>query len=180
MPKHAEAIPQRGLLRRVRTLAVSALGAAGLLALALAGVGGTYALWNDGAELESAVITTGTAELTASWGDWHAAGSPAQWSDLLPGESVRRGFDLTNSGDVDLEVSATAVSGASFEVRASPGPCGADPLDGNSLGDDPGALGVVAAGASSEGCLEVRLAETATPGESLEFEVRFDGRQVAP
>lgn len=183
MPSSRATTPPRRGRWRVRHIALAALGAAALLVVAVSGIGGSYALWNDSVTVDAGTITTGTAELNAAWADGHA---DAAWSNLLPGESVRQEFTLDNTGSAALELSATASTASSgFEVRAAIGTCpttplAGDPADGTSrvlLAAGGGAV-VLPGSTSTVGCLEVRATAAATPDDHVEFVVQFDGMQV--
>ncbi len=166
----------RGALRRVRHVATSALGAAGILVLALSGVGGSYALWNDTTSVDVGTIDAGTASLTASWASGH---SDSAWANLLPGESVRQPLTLTNTGSSSLELSVVIATAGGFEVRAASGACPGSPLGAAAASGAPQSLGVTLAGsASTTVCLEVRATSAATPGQTLAFTAQFDGKQV--
>lgn len=166
--------PRRGLWR-VRNLVVAAIGAAALFAVWLLGVGGSYALWQDSATVDAGTITTGTAELTAQWLPEH---SDAAWSNLLPGESVRQPFTLHNTGSAALEVAATAsVAAPSFEVRVTTGTCPTAPLSSVPVNATPQPVAALAAGDTLTACLEVRATAAATPVQSAQFAVQFDGQQ---
>ena len=161
---------------RTRQALASVLGAAGILALALSGIGGSYAMWNDSATVDAGTIDTGSAGLTAAWPTGH---SDAGWSNLLPGESVRRPLTVTNTGAAPMELSASTVGSAGFEIRTAAGTCPASPLAGAAGDGAPRQLGVtLGAGSSTTVCVEVRAAATATPAQALTFSVRFDGKQV--
>lgn len=179
MPKHRSEAPPRGFPGRARGLTAAAVSTAiGLVVYALIGVGGSYAMWTVSDTLDGGTIETGTVGLTAAWGSAH---DDEVWGNLLPEEAERRSFTLTNSGDVRLEVAATLTSGSDgFELRVTPGECGSERLDTASLDDTPSSFGAVEAGDSAMGCLEVRLTETALPGQRADFVVRFDGEQVGP
>lgn len=167
--------------RRVRTLAASALGSLGVFAIALSGVGGSYALWNDRSPVGGA-ITTGTAGLVAAWETGH---DDALWSNLLPGESVRQGIVLVNTGDARLALSVASTTGsAGFEVRVEPGACPAGPLPGAALTGVPQQLHsgadplVLEPSQQIGGCLEVRATASLSPGDEVAFVVQFDGEQA--
>ena len=161
------------------------LAAIGGIAVGLVGVGGSYALWTASASARTGSIQAGTAGLTAQWDAGHG---DAAWSNLLPGESVRQGFALTNTGDARLAIFASTlgVSGG-FEVRIAAGACPSTPLASAAsattqapLGADaaPGTPIVVQAGQSAQACLEVRATSSATPNQSVAFTTEFEGRQV--
>jgi len=184
-PSHASTPHRRGRWR-VRHLALTALGATALLTVALSGVGGSYALWQDSATVDAGTLTTGTAELAARWASGH---SDAAWSNLLPGEWAQQEFTLDNTGSASLELTVAASTGSEgFEVRASAGECGGTPLSSDPANGarlplmSPSGTGavVLAGGTVLTGCLEVRAAATSTPAQEAEFTVQFDGQQVAP
>jgi hypothetical protein len=136
--------------------------------------GGTYALWNGRQSVATVGVTSGTIALTAA-----PSFTASQWANLLPGETVRQAFTLANTGDVKIAVSATAVTGTtSFEVRLASGTCGLTALTGASATTSAKSLGTLATGASMTVCLEVKLATTASPGDTTSFSVAVTGAQV--
>jgi len=168
---------RRGVLPRVRTLVMSTLGALGVLLLALSGVGGSYALWNDSASLDAGTINTGTADLTAAWANGHA---DSAWANLLPGESVRQPLTLTNTGAAPLELSVTIAGVAGFELRTVSGDCPGTQLAGAAANGTARSLGVTLdPGTTTTACIEVRATTAAAPGHTLAFSAQFDGTQVA-
>lgn len=169
--------PSRARRWRARHALVCAAGAAGLLAVALSGVGGSYAMWNDAASVDAGTLTAGTAGIAASW----SGGQPdAAGGDLLPGESVRRAATVSNTGATSLMISAAAVGSAGFEVRVGAGGCPAGPLGGPAGDGRSQATGVtLTPGAATVVCVEVRATAAAIPAQSVAFTVRFDGMQVA-
>jgi len=168
----ADAPRRPGRLIGAMLLASAVAAGAILLGGSLSGV--TYASWVAQGEVRPGTITIGDATLTST-----AAFSPAAWSNLLPGESVRQPFTVHNGGTValSLSVSATTSSG-DYELRAAPGACGATPLTGATITTTPASLGVLAAGASATECLEVRLSAGAQPGTSTSIIATVTGGQV--
>lgn len=167
-------------------MVLAALGAVVIFTVWLSGVGGSYALWQDSATVDAGTITTGTAGLAVAWAPAHA--DPA-WSNLLPGESVRQGFTLTNTGSAALEMTSTAsalVPG--FDIRVIVDGCPNAPLTVAPLAGEAhplaGATGpapaVVAAGTARAGCLELRATAAATPDQHVAFIVQLGGKQVHP
>ncbi|MFT3798143.1 SipW-dependent-type signal peptide-containing protein [Microbacterium sp.] len=179
MPEsHRQTPPRtpRDGVRRVRGMSLTALAGLGLFVLALSGVGGSYAMWNDVESVDAGTIVAGDAALAAQWASGH---TDTAWANLLPGESVRQPLTLTNTGAAPLELSATVAVAGGFEIRLAAGTCPDAPLDGAAATGAPQALGVtLTSSASTTVCLEVRATTAATPGQTLTFTAQFDGKQV--
>lgn len=167
----------------MRTL-FAAGGLAVVLGVALSGVGGSYALWNDSAVVDAGSISTGTPGFEAQWAAGH---DDALWQNLLPEESRRQQFTVTNTGDVPMALSASAIAAPGFEVRILGRSCPTTAFATSALIGTPTALLAaagdtepvsIAAGAALSGCLEVRVAADAMPASGSTFSITIDGRQT--
>lgn len=167
----------------IRTL-FAAGGLAVVLGAALSGVGGSYALWNDSAVVDAGSISAGTPGIEAQWAAGH---DDALWQNLLPHESRRQQFTLTNTGDVPMALSANAAAAPGFEVRMLGSSCPTTALATAALNGTPTALlpaagdtepVTIAAGAALSGCLEVRVAADAMPASESTFSITIDGTQT--
>lgn len=169
----------------VRRLLLAALLALGL-ALLLADLGGTYAMFRDQATGDAGTVAIGTASLEASW---NAGDDDAAAQNLLPGETAAQTLTVANSGDVPLELSTTASGLADgFEIRAIAEPCGTDrlpaPAAGSTAqpltaGESAGTAVVLGAGESLEVCVETAATDDLQPGTAIDYALRIDGRQAA-
>lgn len=160
--------PGRARFPRAMTIAAAAVGAIVVLGVGMSGV--TQASWNATTTVSPGTIATGTADLTVT------EVSDAAWSNLLPGESVRQSFVVTNSGTASLQVTGSTTStAAGFEVRIAAGDCPGTPLTAEA--GSPAAFGTLEPGETSTGCLEVRLGFDAQPGAQSGVQVRLDGAQ---
>ncbi|WP_345752947.1 TasA family protein [Microbacterium rhizophilus] len=160
--------------QRVRGLVASALSATALLLVALTGVGGTYAMWVDGAAVTGTTVQSGTAALSLSGID------SALVSNMLPGESVRQTMTVTNTGQAALAVTATGAAVAGFELRIAAGGCSGT-FTTLATGAHPSIATKLAGSQFTTVCLEVRaLSGTAAPapGAAADYTVTFDGTQV--
>jgi len=158
---------------RPLSLVLTASGIAAAVIGAVIVSGGTYALWSKSSTVAPATVSAGKLEfVTASSFD------ATQWSRLIQGESVRQSFTVTNSGDVKVALSATAVAASGFEIRLAPGPCTTSALTGAPATTSANALGTLAKGANTTLCLEVALTNAATAGQQVAFTVSLAGTQV--
>lgn len=182
--RHA-APTQRTALRRVlgtvsltERLLLAALATV-LLWVGLTSVGGTYAMWADEATVEGTALTTGTAELTAQWGD-----DPSTWQNLLPGDAPWREITVKNTGDVPLALHAAALTvPEGLELRMTDGSETRSPGPGLSAALQPltesGTPLVVEPGQTV--CIHAQLTATPelVPGHQHELTIELEGRQVA-
>lgn len=152
------------LLTNLGFLGVAAL----VLVAALSGVGGTYALWSDQLTVDAGTLSSGTAELEASWNS-----EAPDSSRLLPGDTVTRTAQLSNSGDVPLALSFSVSTGAAgFEVSVGAGAC----TDRPQSSDD--AEIVLSAGESIDACIAMTATPELAPGQKTDYTLTIDGKQV--
>jgi predicted ribosomally synthesized peptide with SipW-like signal peptide len=136
--------------------------------------GGSYALWTDSRTANLGTIAAGNATLTIA-----QSIDSGLWSNLLPGESVRQSFTVTNTGSVPMTIEGSASAAtSSIEIRLAAGTCPGTALTSPLATVSATALGSLAAGATTTVCLETRLAAAATPGASSAFTVTVSGNQV--
>lgn len=160
--------------RATRAVLGTTAAVAASVVIAVAATEGSLALWAQAVTVEAGSVQTGSPGL-----DIEAAFTAASWSNLLVGESVRQPFTITNTGDVPFELTASGtVQNAAFELRAVRGACPSTQLSGSSIVTTPADLGVLAAGATTTACLEVRLGAAATPGITSTVLVTIDGTQT--
>ena len=160
---------------------VAVLGLVVVLA-GLSAAGGTYAFWNDQAATDAGTLSTGTAALSASW-----AHEDAHTDALLPGESDLRQVELSNEGDVALEISlAGTVDSPGFRLKGAAGSCdaehpmksfGADVSPLPSAGDRSGTF-TVAPDSTSQICVAIEATEDLEPGHDSSFTIRIEGKQA--
>ena len=176
MPRLFSTSPRHRASRRATPLSVLVTASAVAAAL-IGGVmasGATYAVWNGRQSAPVVAVASGTIAISAT-----AGFTASQWSNLLPGETVRQQFTIANTGDAKVAVTASATTGTtSFEVRLASGTCGASALTGASATTTPKSLGTLSTGASATVCLEVKLATPAHPGDSTSFSVALSGTQA--
>lgn len=175
------ALARRPLAERLLLATVATI----MLMAGLSSVGGTYAMWRDSADLDAGTVTTGSASLTA---DWNSVSDAGPWHNLLPGEYTQQRLVLANTGDVPLELSATALTVADgFEVRVMAEAGEGTRLSTSALGAaaEPlsatgatGAAVVLDTGEAVDVWVEVTATDALSPGESVDFEIRFEGRQT--
>lgn len=183
MNQTSEKTAGSGLLSRARNLVLIAGAALGGLLLILTFVNGSYAMWSDTTRVEPGTITIGSAALEAMWEPEH---DPGLWADLLPDQPQRQGFELSNTGTTPLQITVTAITGASgLEVRVAAEACGSDALTAVTAQESAQPLPapdstplVLDSETSITGCIEVTLTGESAPGEQHDFLVRFDGTQV--
>jgi predicted ribosomally synthesized peptide with SipW-like signal peptide len=178
----------------VRAILLSVVGASVAVALALGGVGTTYALWNSSVEIPMATITAGTATLTVT------EQLNLDGSALYPGRSVWAPVTVTNTGDVTLDLRASTpvppesatVFAKSLLVGVVAAAC--SPGSG-ALNDSPTLAGLTASvlpaqiegttlapDASIRLCvsLALPLAAAMSQGQQATIELAIDGLQVTP
>lgn len=158
------------LMRRFRD--ASAL-LAGIVALSLTAVTGTFAYLNATATAGSAAtITAGTASLTAS----SVAGS---FTNLYPGAAKTATFTVTNTGDVDLELILDQVSVAnatSLAVTVGAHDCTGMVAAGNALNI------TVPAGSSATLCVRAAMSTNAPAADrdkdNISINIALTGSQT--
>lgn len=158
-------IPLRALFATASVMAAAIFVAAGVSA-------GSLAMWVDNGSVNPGTVQSGSIGLTAA-----SSFTATNWSNMLVGESVRQPFTLTNTGTVDLWLTATATSTTGFEIRVASGACGAQ-LTGTAASAAPTTLTTLAAGATATVCLEVALVSGAAPASQSAFVVTVTGDQV--
>lgn len=176
--KHAHAEPKR-VRSSSRTLKLL-LGAGAVVAAAVAFIAagssqGTFALWNDSADIPEASITVGASRegLSIAAGtqpgpkDQSAVSFPAStWANMLPGDVVRTPITVTNLDSVPYELGAAldeaSASNRDVTFALSEGSCVAGPLSGNKLSVAPTMLNSPIIGAKSSRilCLQVELSSS--------------------
>lgn len=188
--------PRRGITPRPLLLGSGAV--ATVVVLMLFGAGGTFALWNDRAEVNAATITAGTSGVTVN-GQQDYAIEGLGTSLLGPGASVATPVTVANTGATALSVTVSQGS-VTAQTRAM-----ADELTitltpvANSAscttGLAGGASGRIAGfttsvsplslpvGGSVVLCLQLALdkdAPASTQGGTASFRLTLDAAQVAP
>lgn len=181
-PRRGVPAPRRSSGRRLVETTLWTVVAGLVVVIALSGIGGTYAYWSDEQSLEGAVLSTGTATLSAAW----TAEAPTAQA-LLPGEAVRRTAELTNAGDVPLEITAAigedlrsvAVSTAasSCEKRAETATLSTAPRALTGPGTDGRAV-VLQPGDTVPLCVTVQATTNLSPGQTAAFTLTLEGKQV--
>lgn len=166
-PKHVarRRIPLRALVGTAAAMTAAVVIAVGVSA-------GSLAMWADNSGVTAGTVQSGSIGLTAA-----SSFTATNWSNMLVGESVRQPFTLTNTGTVDLWLTATATSTTGFEIRVASGACGAQ-LTGTAASAAPTTLTTLAAGATATVCLEVALVSGAAPASQSAFVVTVTGDQV--
>lgn len=81
-------------------------GLTAAVVLALAAVGGTYALWYTQVDLPGAMITSGNAHLAIE------SPSGRNLTPLYPGQTVSTPFDVNNTGTVPLALQIDSLTGS--------------------------------------------------------------------
>lgn len=177
-PAHRAATPRAWWGPRALRAGASALGALVLAtALALAGVGASYAFLTDRQTIQlraggqtSATITAGTAAISVS---------TATFSNLYPGATQSSAVTVSNTGVVPLALSVTSITGgtaAGITTTVARGTCGS-----GTPAVTTGSLGVtVAAGSTTTLCVVVAMPTTAPTtgrGTGTAISVLLDGVQ---
>lgn len=147
--------------------------------VALAGVGGTYAVWNGEGQIDPTTISSGILDL-----DVTGSLDSSQWSTLLPGEHHVQFVVVENTGNIPLELSALATQtggdSGSFELRLElvddSSSCTSPILGADALGATVG-LGTMLPSAVSHLCVDVTLSATALPGDDAALAVALTADQ---
>ena len=147
---------------------------AAAVVLAVGVSAGSLAMWVNTGTVSAGSVDSATIGLTAS-----SSFTSASWSNMLVGETVRQPFTLTNTGTVDLALTATATSTTGFEIRVASGACSVQ-LTGPAATPSATTLAPLAAGASATVCLEVALVSGAVAASQSPFVVTITGDQVHP
>ncbi len=107
---------------RARVRPVVAVGGALLAGLLLGGSHGTYAFWNDSADVAGASFTSGTLDLTVDG----QQGRPATYTKssltmakMVPGESVAAVLTIRNAGDAPFTWRPTVTTGGDLAPHLS-------------------------------------------------------------
>ena len=183
---HAAVSPKKsfGFVRKLLAL-IGTIGIA--ITVGLVATGGTYALWNTKATVNASSVTSGSTAITIN--DAATFAIPGLNSGaLLPGRSVISApLTVKNTGTTPVSVTLGTVSitdpsgilAPSLAVYVSQAAsCTVTPA-----GTTPQSFSapiVLATGASTQLCVEVRLADTApatVQGKSATFSVRLDAVQ---
>ena len=128
----------------------------------LSTVGGTYAFWTAGATVNGGTLSTGTAELEATWS---SENDEEETRNLLPGDVTHRTLTVENTGDVPLSLSATTsggLPGLEISLEATGG----------------GAPAVLEPRTQQELAVVFRATQELAPGSSGTLTIALDGRQV--
>ena len=165
----ALAEPRRFRLLRSLTALTVSIATGIVVAVWTSGV--TLALWKDTAPIPAGVVTSATLALTAT-----ESFDDSLWSNLLVGEKKRQTFTVTNTGNIPINLSATATAAPGFEVRLARSVCTAD-LAGIAATKQPRALATLAAGATATVCTEVAVVAGALPNVSTPIAVVVMGSQ---
>ncbi|MET0446995.1 MAG: hypothetical protein ABW004_01260 [Aeromicrobium sp.] len=168
-PRH-RAAPRRAPLR---ALTGTSLAVAGATVLVVGLSGGSLALWNETAAVGATNVRSGTTGLTVA-----QTFSTTAWGNLIPGESVRQPYTVTNTGTEPLSLTAT-VAGVptGFELRSTSGTCPTSALGGAALASAAVAFGSLQPGATRTLCLEVRVTTAASPNTAAAFTLTVRGDQ---
>ena len=167
-PRHL--IP-RGRFPLVRSLAAAATSIALGTTIALAFSGSSFALWNDAAPVSSTSVTSATLSLTAT-----ESFDDSLWTNLLVGEKQRQTFTVTNTGNIPMNLSATATAATGFEVRLARTAC-TTALTGTAGTAQSTALATLAAGTTATVCIEVTIVTGALPNVTAPIAVTVTGSQ---
>jgi len=168
-PRH-RAAPRRAPLR---ALAGTSLAVAGATVLVVGLSGGSLALWNETAAVGATNVRSGTTGLAIA-----QTFSTTAWGNLIPGESVRQPYTVTNTGTEPLSLAAT-VTGVptGFELRSATGACPTSALGGAALSGTATTFGTLQPGVTRTLCLEVRVTTAASPNTAAAFTLTMRGDQ---
>lgn len=179
--------------RTPRAILTATAAMAGAVVLAIAGAGGTYAMWNSSATLNPGTITAGSTGLTVNTVTNHTIASNEMIGTLLPGRSriTLAPVAVRNPGTTAVSVTAGAptitgalaaqVNVAIRQVATSTSAC-----TPTAVGGTPTTLTApvtLAAGATVYMCVEVQLKSTApaaSQGQSAQFTLPLNAAQVQP
>lgn len=157
------------LLRSLTAVSVSiAVG----IGVAVATSGVTLALWRDTAPIPAGTVTSATLAVTAT-----ESFDDSLWTNLLVGEKKRQTFTVTNTGNIPVNLSATATAAPGFEVRLARSACTADLTGLAATQQQPRALATLAAGATATVCAEVAVVAGAQPNASAPIAIVVMGSQ---
>ncbi|PRY64672.1 hypothetical protein B0I08_11257 [Glaciihabitans tibetensis] len=181
--------------RKPRNTARALLGSALLLvmvsALALTGVGSTYAMWNKNTAVNASTVTSASTGLTINGSTTYTI--PALGlANLAPGQSIMVPLTLANTGTTKLSTAVTGVTiltnskGLSNELtlRATQSAtCNASTTAGTRLANftTVSAPVTMAVGASAPLCLELKMdvdAPMSVSGGSTTFTLNLTATQV--
>ncbi len=173
--------------RYSRLLLVTVVGV--VFALAVAGIGGSYAWLNASTTSGGGTVQAGTIGLavnnasSASLGDWA----------LSPATPVAKPVKVSNTGDVDLSLTAsitlTTVASVASVTKARLTPVANAAACATQLNGTPGAISgyttaagfdTLAVGQTKWYCLELFIPQgtsATTSGQSLAFSLTFTGEQ---
>lgn len=170
--------------RRLGTHLRLSTAAALLVLLGLSGIGGTYAMWNEQADLAGPTIESGTSSLTVTW---HGGIEQPRSSNLLPGESVRQRATVRNTGDAALSLAGLLPAPTpGLELRVVGG-AAQDPLTAPMLGGTAqpistsatsGAALILPPGGSADVTVEHRATGALAPGADVGFDIVIEGKQI--
>jgi|GEM_PF-6922712 len=145
--------------------------------LGLVGIGGTYAFWDEAAQVAAPEVDSGSMELSVGLSGSETASytiPSAAWSTLLPGDSVRQQVSVkVNNSPARLSSALTiktnAAVPAGFELRVAKGACSGGVLTGTPLSTTDVSFGTWTSSETSLVCVQVSLrsdAANATQGTS--------------
>lgn len=177
-------------VRRLRSLATATALLTASTLIGIAAAGGTYALLNDKATMKGATVTSGNLQLLIN----NAQAANLGNFTITPARAQAKSFVITNTGDVNVNLSAAATNTsaqalvANTRIRVTPVASAAACQPGLSGQQAPLAsytnsnLGSLNKGTTGFFCLELSLAP-GTPveqsGQQFSFTLTVNGAQKA-
>lgn len=183
----------RRAVRRARTLLATSSLVAGAAVVGVVGGTGTFALWEDSAQIAGSSVTSGTSGLEVT-------PTPLTASGMLPGDVAQFSFEIENTGDVRLDVRPTIeplAEPSHFELRVlvtdrdenCTDPSAQDYFDLAEMGYAP--IGttfdpeapvpydeVIRPGETLQVCAQITALPTVLPLDSVDYTLDLDGEQV--
>lgn len=140
----------------------------------LAGVGGTYAFWNNVTSPNAPTVSSGSMALTVGLSGAESASfmiPTAAWSNLLPGDSVKQQVSVKVANSPSrvssgIAIRTNAAVPAWYELRIQKGACPAAAvlLTGPTLSTTNMSLGTWTSSETSPVCVQISLLNTAPSG----------------